>query len=81
MPVSAHPGYAVAKWLMVTGLISLLATFPFVFIAWGKPSGMVLLVAAMYGMSAIFIATVLGLINLITLRRTNGCTNLDGVNE
>ena len=68
---SARIRYLVAKWLLISGLISLAATLPISIAAWGSPFGVVALFTAYYGVFGIPALVVIGLFNLIALRLGN----------
>ncbi len=71
MHTSAHIRYLVAKWLLTSGLISLVATLPIAIVTWGSPFGLVALFTAYYGAFGIAASVIVGLFNLIALRLVN----------
>ena len=61
--------YRIAQVLLIYGLSALVAIFPLAFLTWGSPQGAWVLIFLNSGLLAIAFATVLGVANLILLRR------------
>ena len=78
MSNSAHHRYLTAKWLLVSGLVAIVATVPLAIATWGSAWGGVALFAPLYGLIAIVASTVLGIFNFIALRQGNGRATSDG---
>lgn len=69
MRIGAHHRYLVANWLLITGLSALVVTFPLGIVTWGRPYGAVVIFTLGYGMMAVILAAILGIFNLLALRK------------
>ena len=79
MALSAHHRYLVAKWLLISGLVSLVATIPLSIATWGSSLGVIVVFTFLYGLAAVAASTVLAFFNLIALRREKSRAENDGV--
>jgi F0F1-type ATP synthase membrane subunit c/vacuolar-type H+-ATPase subunit K len=61
--VSAHNRYLAAKWLLISGLISLLGTLPLALATWGSSLGVSVVFTSFYGVFAVAPSVALGLVN------------------
>jgi polyferredoxin len=73
--LGAERRYRLAVWLLWSGILMLLATYPIAFVAYGRPIGAVVVFTFFYGVAAIIAATALGIYNRIKLRRGTGAQN------
>ena len=64
---ASHMSYKLAMGLLVVGIFSLIAVFPLSFLFWGKPFGLLIVIAFFSGLIAIVAATALGLFNYLSL--------------
>ena len=70
MDRSAHLRYLLAKWLLILGLIAVMASVPLAVAYWGTSVGALASFVPIFGLAAVALSTAFAIFNFFSLRKT-----------